>query len=106
MFEYDIQGQSTIIFIEIHSVPKFHSFHWKILTGNITDMSSKYATTVTGTHFKTLLYDGVSFRVAIWKFSLVIYDLNQDDFDIYTLQVANKIGQRSCSVLLKPASKY
>ncbi|CAC5366941.1 unnamed protein product [Mytilus coruscus] len=102
IFKHGIQGQSTKISIELYSVPQYDSFHWKTLTGPITNVSSKYDTAVTETHFKTVLYEDVSFEVVVWKFSLVIYDLNQDDFDIYTLQVANKIGNTSCSVRLQP----
>lgn len=69
-------------------------------------MSRKYDTRVTGTHIKTVTLDDVSFEVAVWKFSLVIYDLNQDDLGIYTLQVANTLGHTFCSVHLKPTSTY
>ncbi|XP_071119905.1 limbic system-associated membrane protein-like [Mytilus edulis] len=105
IFEDYIQAQSTEIFIKLYTVPIYDSFHWKTSTESITNISTKYDTTVTGSDFITMLYDEVAFEIAVWKFSLVIYDLNQEDFDIYTLQVENKIGNISCSVRLQPTSR-
>lgn len=106
VFEDGIQAESTEIFIKLYTVPKYDSFHWKTSTESITNISTKYNTTVTNSNFITMLHDRLAFDVAVWKFSLVIYDLNQEDFDIYTLHVANKIGNMSCSVRLQPSSKY
>lgn len=104
-FEDDNQAKSTEIFLKLYSVPKYDSFHWKTSRESITNISTKYETNVTYIHFPSILYSNASFEVAVWKFSLIIYDLNQEDFDIYTLQVANKIGNISCSVRLQPTSK-
>lgn len=106
IIKHGIQSESTEISIELYSVPQYDSFNWKTLTCPITNISSKYDTAVTGPHFKTVLYGGASFQVAVWKFSLVIYDLNREDFNIYILQVANKVGNTSCRVRLEPSSKY
>lgn len=104
--EHGIQGKSTILSLELHSSPKYTSYQWKTLTYTISNMSRKYDTTVTGTYLKTVLYNDVPFQVAVCRFSLNIYNIDQEDFDIYTIQVANEIGYTSCSIRFKPMSEY
>ncbi|CAG2201713.1 unnamed protein product [Mytilus edulis] len=102
--EHGIQGKSTILSFELYSSPKYTSYQWKTLTYTISNMSRKYDTTVTGTYLKTVLYNDVPFQVAVWRFSLNIYNIDQEDFDIYTIQVINEIGYTSCSVRFKPTN--
>lgn len=92
------------IFIEVYSVPKYNNFQWKTSNFTITNTSTKYDMKVTKTHIETGCND-TQIQVAGWKFSLIIYDLNEDDIDYFTLQVMNEKGNISCSFRLKHASK-
>lgn len=59
---------------------------------------------VTKTHIETVFND-MLIQVSGWKFSLIIYDLIEDDIDYFTLQVMNEKGNTSCTFSLKYASK-
>lgn len=103
-YGYGVLGLNAEISIEVYCVPKYDAFHWKTSDVNITNSSTKYFIKVAETHLETVR-NYMHIHVARWKFSLIIYDLNQDDFEYYTLQVRNQNGNTFCGFRLKHTSK-